>query len=191
MRVRVRARQSLTGSPPVPASRAAAAAPQLHPRPGPAPGPSPAAPHGAVSHRRAGVCGGEHPEEARAEGQSRVSGEVERMAPQVQHMGARGAHPGPPPCHGLRGEGGERPSIRLSEERSKTQATSAAGNHCLRAPPHLPPPPACVLALASFTHLTQHSRVLWNKTQWVCFSRSWAKAACGFGARKVSLRWGL
>lgn len=58
-------------------------------------------------------------------------------------------------------------------------------------PPPPPPPPACVLALASFTHLTQHSRVLWNKTQWVCFSRSWAKAACGFGARKVSLRWGL
>lgn len=68
--MRVRARQSLTGSPPVPASRAAAAAPQLHPRPGPAPGPSPAAPHGAVSHRRAGVCGGEHPEEARAEGEA-------------------------------------------------------------------------------------------------------------------------
>lgn len=70
--MRVRARTSLTGSPPSRASRAAAAAPQLHPRPGPvrSGAHSPAAPHGAVSHRRAGVCGGEHPEEARAEGEA-------------------------------------------------------------------------------------------------------------------------
>lgn len=72
MRVRVRARARVTGTPPARASRAAAAAPQLRPRPGPARprARSPAAPHGAVSHRRAGVRRREHPEEARAEGEA-------------------------------------------------------------------------------------------------------------------------
>lgn len=41
-------------------------------------------------------------------------------------MGARRTHPGPPPCHGLQGERGKRVGIRVPEERSETQAASAA-----------------------------------------------------------------
>lgn len=92
--MRVRVRTSLTGSPPSRASRAAVAAPQLHPRPDPvrSRAHSSAAPHGAVSHRRAGVCGGEHPEEARAEGEAARGrlpgrGEVPSCAPAPPTLG--------------------------------------------------------------------------------------------------------
>jgi hypothetical protein len=98
VRVRVRARQRLTGTPPARASRAVAAAPQLRPRLGPARprARSPAAPHGAVSYRRAGVRGGKHPEEARAEG------EVPRDGSQDPGQVASTAPAPPPPGWGER-----------------------------------------------------------------------------------------
>lgn len=90
-------------------SRGPAAPPPA--RPGPAPGPSPAAPHGAVSHRRAGVCGGEHPEEARAEGEAARGrlprrGEVASCSPAPPPSGS-----GPGPVRKVvRGAPGDHPA---------------------------------------------------------------------------------
>ncbi|XP_075760246.1 E3 SUMO-protein ligase CBX4 isoform X1 [Pelodiscus sinensis] len=60
------------------------------------PGSSDPPQHGAA--RGGGAClrRGEHREEADPKGQSRVPGEMERLVPQVQHVGAGGKHPGPP-----------------------------------------------------------------------------------------------
>lgn len=194
--MRVRARQSLTGSPPARASRAVAAAPQLHPRPDPTRPPARRPPP-----RMELSAIGEQVFAVESIRKKRVrKGKVEYL---VKWKGW-------PPKYSTWEPEEHILDPRLVMAYEEKEERDRASGYRKRGPkpkrlllqvttvsepsPHPTLPPTCMCTDPRVSHLlTQHSQsAVQQDTQWVCFRRrSWAKAAHGFGVRKVSLGWGL